>query len=107
MLTIGVLHLLYDCRDSGCVDVRFLHQPGGPPYVVGINRVEEVIDFANSRQSFQDESALEVRVIHRSPRSQWSWRRRIQSAALRCTSSERTGVHLRAPEVGFGVRYRT
>ena len=53
MLPVALLHFLDDRRDRRRVDAGLFHQRGGPLCVVGVDRIEEVLDLADRRQLFQ------------------------------------------------------
>src|SRR5262245_51384281 len=72
MFAIAPLHLPDDDRDRRGVDIGSPHQCLGPLNVLGVNCFEEVIDFVDGRELFQNERAFEVCVVHRSPKGQYS-----------------------------------
>src|SRR5262249_17502654 len=88
VLSVGLLHLLDDDRNGGCVDV------GSPPLrdsaidVVRVDCLEKGVDLANRRELFKYECALEIALVHSSPLSRWlAAARRLTDRLDRCNPS--------------------
>src|SRR5215471_7917993 len=95
MFAIALLHLLDHDGDRRGVDMSSPHERLGALNVVGIDRFEEVVDLVNRRELFQDQGALEVRVVHHgsgsSSETEWG---------LISTTQGSDGVRLQACQPG-------
>jgi len=64
MLPVRRLHLSDDRGDGRGVDVRSFHEGARKGDVVGVDRLEKVVELADGGELFEDEGAFEIRFVH-------------------------------------------
>src|SRR5262249_42704236 len=69
VVAVRALDLSPDHRDRRIVDLRPLYQRHGTFDIVGVHRIEEVLDAPDRSQLLQDQRSLEVALVHHASNS--------------------------------------